>query len=201
MDEDRTSRIRNIIQESVAVKQALMSDARLLDLIGATGAELVRALRAGHKILLFGNGGSAADAQHIAAEFVGRFQRERDPLPALALTVNTSALTAIANDYEYENVFARQVLALGSRGDVAVGISTSGKSPNVLKGLSAAKTCGLTTVGLTGKKGGPMAESTQYCLCVPSEVTARIQEAHILIAHILCEIVDAELGSGAPRDR
>lgn len=201
MDEDRTSRIRNIIQESVAVKQALMSDAKLLDLIAATGGELVRALRAGHKILLFGNGGSAADAQHIAAEFVGRFQRERDPLPALALTVNTSALTAIANDYEYENVFARQVLALGSRGDVAVGISTSGKSPNVLKGLSAAKTCGLTTVGLTGKKGGPMAESTQYCLCVPSEVTARIQEAHILIAHILCEIVDAELGSGAPRDR
>jgi D-sedoheptulose 7-phosphate isomerase len=197
MSENRMARIRAAIQESVAVKQAILADAKLLELIATVGGELVAALRGGHKILLFGNGGSAADAQHIAAEFVGRFRLERQPLPALALTVNTSALTAIANDYQYENVFERQVLALGSKGDVALGISTSGKSPNVVKGLAAAGAQGLTTVGLTGRNGDPLAYHARYCLCVPSDVTARIQEAHILIGHILCDVVDAELCGGA----
>ena len=147
----------------------------------------------GHKILLFGNGGSAADAQHIAAEFVGRFQMERTPLPALALTVNTSVLTGVGNDYAYESVFSRQIEALGSAGDVAVGFSTSGKSPNVLKALAAAKAKGLVTVALTGKFGGMLQEVSRYCLCVPSDQTPRIQESHILIGHIVSQLTEMEL--------
>jgi D-sedoheptulose 7-phosphate isomerase len=153
----------------------------------------VKALTNGHKLLLFGNGGSAADAQHIAAEFVGRFQMERTPLPALALTVNTSALTGIGNDYDYVNVFSRQVEALGQAGDVAVGITTSGKSPNVIKGLAAAKAKGLVTVGLTGKFGTMLQEVSKYCLCVPSDQTPRIQESHILIGHIVSQITELEM--------
>ncbi len=193
MSEARTSRIEHSIRQSVAVKQALLEDRALVDTIAAVAGEFVKALQGGRKILLFGNGGSAADAQHIATEFVGRFQRERSPLPALALTVDTSALTGIANDYGYENVFARQVTALGSKGDVAVGISTSGKSPNVLKGLDAARTKAVVTVGLTGKNTGPLSEHAQYCIGVPADLTTRIQETHILIGHILCEIVEDEL--------
>ncbi|MCL5669759.1 MAG: D-sedoheptulose 7-phosphate isomerase [Acidobacteria bacterium] len=195
MVEERTSRVRFSIQQNIAVKQALLADKDLVELIAAVGGEFVKALREGHKIILFGNGGSAADAQHIAAEFVGRFQLERPPLPALALTVDTSALTCIANDYQYENVFARQMMALGSKGDVAVGISTSGKSPNVLRGLDVARTKGLVTIGLTGKDSGEIGKYAQYCIAVPSEATPRIQETHILIGHILCEITDAELAS------
>jgi D-sedoheptulose 7-phosphate isomerase len=142
---------------------------------------------------LFGNGGSAADAQHIAAEFVGRFQMERTPLPALALTVNTSALTGIGNDYDYVNVFSRQVEALGQAGDVAVGITTSGKSPNVIKGLAAAKAKGMVTVGLTGKFGTMLQEVSKYCLCVPSDQTPRIQESHILIGHIVSQVTELEM--------
>lgn len=191
--DDRTSQIDRSIRQSIAVKEAVLADKGLIDLIAAMGGEFVKSLQNGHKILLFGNGGSAADAQHIAAEFVGRFRKDRSPLPALALTVDTSALTCIGNDYGYENVFARQVMALGSEGDVAVGITTSGKSPNVLKGLEAAGNKGLVTVGLTGKHGDELGKYAQYCICVPSDVTARIQESHILIGHVLCEIVDAEL--------
>lgn len=181
------------IQQSINVKQALLQDKHLLGQIAEVGKEFVTALGSGHKILLFGNGGSAADSQHIAAEFVGRFQMERTPLPALALTVNTSALTGIGNDYGYENLFARQVQALGTPGDVAVGISTSGKSPNVLKGLAAAKAKGLVTVALCGKFGDMMKEVSQYCLCVPSSETPRIQESHILIGHIVSKIAEMEL--------
>ena len=181
------------IRESIKVKQALLEDKHLLGQIADVVKEFVAALSHGHKILLFGNGGSAADAQHIAAEFVGRFQMERTPLPALALTVNTSTLTGIGNDYAYENVFSRQIEALGSAGDVAVGISTSGKSPNVLKALAVAKAKGLVTVALTGKFGNMMQEVSRYCLCVPSEQTARIQEAHILIGHIVSQIAEMEL--------
>jgi D-sedoheptulose 7-phosphate isomerase len=179
------------IRESLAAKQALLSDKKLLSRIARVGHLCVTALARGHRILLFGNGGSAADAQHIAAELVGRFRRERPGLPALALTTNTSALTAIGNDYAFETVFARQVDALGSRGDVAIGISTSGNAANVRWGITAAKAKGLVTVGLAGKRGGALKQLARYCLCVPSEATPRIQEAHILIGHVLCEIIES----------
>ncbi len=184
------------IRESIKVKQALLEDQTLLSQIADVVKEFVVALSQGHKILLFGNGGSAADAQHIAAEFVGRFQMERTPLPALALTVNTSALTGIGNDYAYENVFSRQIEALGSAGDVAVGISTSGKSANVLRALAIAKTKGLVTVALTGKFRSSLQEVSQYCLGVPSDETPRIQESHILIGHIISQITELELFGG-----
>ncbi len=193
MKADVDALIVHSIQESIQVKQALLEDKHLLSQIADVANEFVLALSRGHKILLFGNGGSAADAQHIAAEFVGRFQMERTPLPALALTVNTSALTGIGNDYGYENVFSRQVEALGSSGDVAVGISTSGKSPNVLKGLAAAKAKGMVTVALTGNFGSMLQEVSRYCLCVPSNETPRIQECHILMGHIIAQITEMEL--------
>ena len=193
MSTDRNALIKSSIQESMRVKQALLEDPHLLGQIDEVVNEFVTALRSGHKILLFGNGGSAADAQHIAAEFVGRFQMERAPLPALALTVNTSALTGIGNDYAYDNVFSRQVEALGVAGDVAVGISTSGKSPNVLKALAAAKAKGLVTVAMTGRFGAMMQDVSRYCLCVPSNQTPRIQESHILIGHIISQLTEMEL--------
>ncbi len=193
MSSSRHALITTSIQDSISVKQSLLDDAKLLGQIEGVIQEFVSALSSGHKILLFGNGGSAADAQHIAAEFVGRFQMERTPLPALALTVNTSALTGIGNDYAYENVFSRQIEALGSAGDVAVGFSTSGKSPNVLKGLAAAKAKGLVTVALTGKYGAMLQEVSQYCLCIPSDQTPRIQESHILIGHIVSQVTELEM--------
>ena len=148
----------------------------------------------GRKLLLFGNGGSAADAQHLAAELVGRFQRERRPLPAIALTTDTSALTAIANDYGYDQVFARQVRALGARGDVALAISTSGRSPSVLHAVEACRALGIETIGLTGGDGGTLAGLVDLCLRVSASThAARIQETHILIGHVLCELVDRRL--------
>jgi D-sedoheptulose 7-phosphate isomerase len=151
------------------------------------------ALMAGHKILLAGNGGSAADAQHIAAELVGRFETERRSLPAFALTVDTSALTAISNDYGFENVFARQLEGLGTEGDVFIGISTSGNSPNIVKALEVAHRKGLKTIVLSGKKGGILRGVSDAEIIVPSDVTARIQEMHILIGHILCSYIDAKI--------
>jgi D-sedoheptulose 7-phosphate isomerase len=150
-------------------------------------------LARGNKILLFGNGGSAADAQHIAAEFVCRFAGDRIPLPAIALTTDTSALTAIGNDYGFEQVFARPVTALGLPGDVAVAISTSGRSQNVLLGVKAARERGLTIVGLTGGDGGSLSAAVDICIVVPSTNTARIQECHLAIEHILCEMVESLL--------
>lgn len=152
------------------------------------------AIESDRTIFFLGNGGSAADSQHLAAEFVGRFVRERRGLPAISLTTNTSTLTAVANDYGFERVFARQVEALVRPGDVVVGLSTSGNSPNVLRALEQAKQIGAVTVGLTGRTGGKMAAVCDLCLRVPSEVTARIQEAHILIGHLVCELVDEEFG-------
>ncbi len=166
------------------------------DVIAAAGAAVVDAYRAGGKLIVFGNGGSAADAQHIAAEFVGRFQIERDPLPAIALSVNTSAVTAIANDYGYEQVFSRQLRGLGAPGDVALGISTSGRSPNVNGALAAAREMGMGTVGMTGATGGDMPGLCDHCIVVPADATPRIQEGHILIAHVLCEIVESALFPG-----
>jgi D-sedoheptulose 7-phosphate isomerase len=151
------------------------------------------ALANGQALLVFGNGGSAADAQHFAAEFVGRFARERRAVPALALTTDTSALTAIANDYGFERVFARQIEAFGAPGDVAVAISTSGTSPNVVEGLKMAAERGMTTVALTGRDGGEAGALADIHLNVPHEVTARVQEAHTVLLHVICELVEAGL--------
>ena len=178
------------IEDSIAVKRALLADEQLLKVVEKVAREASQALAAGRKILLFGNGGSAADAQHIAAELVGRYKRERKGMPAVALTVNTSVLTAIANDYGFEQVFARQVEALGAPGDLAFGISTSGNSPSVLRGVEAAKAGGILTVGLTGRTGGRLKALVDLCLQVPSDDTPRIQEAHILLGHILCEYLE-----------
>lgn len=195
MASELTPLIEEAIRESVSVKQAVLADKALLEKIAAVAQEFVKAYRGGGKILLFGNGGSAADAQHIAAEFVGRFLKERRPLPAIALTTNTSAVTGIGNDYLYENVFARQVEAFGSKGDVAVGISTSGKSPNVLKGLAVARRLGLITVGWCGAYDEAMAKCADYCLAVPSRATPRIQESHILIGHVISDLTERALFS------
>jgi len=189
--------IRDSIQDSIRAKDAVLQDQGLLGAMAAVAADWVSALRKGHKLLFFGNGGSAADAQHLAAEFVGRFQIERTPLPALALTTNTSALTGIGNDYGYENLFARQIQALGNPGDVAVGLTTSGTSANVVKGLSAAKAKGLVTVALTGRNASALREFSQYCLCVPADSTPRIQECHIMIGHILTMICEKEICSSS----
>jgi D-sedoheptulose 7-phosphate isomerase len=178
-------------EESIAVKRALLETQA--ETIAQVGAAVVEALRQGKTLYLFGNGGSAGDAQHIAAELVGRFTKERRALPAIALTTNTSALTALGNDYEYAIVFSRQLEAFGKPGDIAIGISTSGNSPNVVCALETANRLGMITVGLTGETGGKTKAEAEYCICVPSRDTARIQESHILIGHILCEIVEQEL--------
>jgi len=154
---------------------------------------IVEAFHEGNKVMLFGNGGSAADAQHIAAEFVNRFMIERPPLPAMALTTDTSVITSIGNDYKFDDIFLKQIKALGKEGDIAWGISTSGNSPNVLKALKEAKKMGLKTIGLTGKDGGKMAKMVDFLLNVESNVTARIQETHITLSHVICELVDIKL--------
>src|SRR5581483_2562414 len=155
---------------------------------------IAEAISQGHKVVLFGNGGSAADAQHIAAEFVNRFVVERRPLPALALTTDSSALTSIANDYGYDHIFSKQIEALGSAGDVAIAISTSGDSPNVLRAIDACGKVGLFVIGLTGGDGGKMREHVDYLLNVSAtRETARVQETHITIAHVLCDLVDRQL--------
>jgi D-sedoheptulose 7-phosphate isomerase len=151
---------------------------------------LIKCLKRGGKIILFGNGGSAADAQHIAAELVGRFFNERRALAAIALTTNTSIITAVANDYDYEYVFARQIEAIASKDDIAFGISTSGNSPNVLRALSAARKKGMATVALTGKDGGKVSKAVDHNITIPSRNTAHIQEAHIAIGHILCALIE-----------
>jgi D-sedoheptulose 7-phosphate isomerase len=184
--------IRELFEESARARQVFLGE-------GATALEhavelVAEALAAGRKLLLFGNGGSAADAQHLAAELVGRFERERRPLPAIALTTDTSALTAIANDYGYDEVFARQVRALGARGDVALAISTSGRSASVLRAVEACTELGVKTIGLTGGDGGELVGMVDLCLSVSaSTLAARIQETHILIGHVLCELVDRRL--------
>jgi D-sedoheptulose 7-phosphate isomerase len=181
--------IEEIFKESIGVKERTLASCRG-EIMKAARA-LKKSLRAKGKVLLFGNGGSAADSQHIAAELVGRFRKERRALAALALTTDTSVLTSVGNDYGYELVFARQVEGLGSRRDVAVGISTSGNSKNVIAGLKAAKKLKMTTVSLTGGDGGVLARISDININVPSRDTARIQETHICIGHILCELVEA----------
>ena len=183
--------IVKIFLESCRIKEAFINDnlCRLAEAIEAITA----ALKAGNKILIFGNGGSAADAQHIAAEFVNRFIIERPPLPAIALTTDTSVLTSIANDYDFSEIFAKQVRAMGQAGDIAWGLSTSGQSPNVQKALELAKKMGLITLAFTGKDGGPISRIADYSLNVASSSTARIQETHITAGHAICELVDIKL--------
>jgi D-sedoheptulose 7-phosphate isomerase len=161
--------------------------------IAQTAGVIAHALRNGRKMVFFGNGGSAADAQHLAAEMVGRFGPDRSALPAISLSTDTSVLTAVANDCGYERVFARQIEALGQTGDIAIGISTSGNSPNVLLALDAARAKSLFTIGFTGETGGEMKDRTEVLFRVPSRQTPRIQETHILLGHIICELVDREL--------
>jgi D-sedoheptulose 7-phosphate isomerase len=188
--DDFEQRVSRSIEASIAIKGRLLSSTDFISTVAKVTEVLVDSIEQGNKILLFGNGGSAADAQHIAAEFVGRFAFDRRALAALALSVNTSCVTAIGNDYGFDLVFSRQIEALGRPGDVAIGISTSGNSQNVLKAVSIAKELGLQTVGLTGNSGGKLKDLVDHCLCVPSSDTPRIQECHILIGHILSELVE-----------
>lgn len=183
--------ISRAIEENMEVQNQVLE--QCVGTIAQIAAVLVRALQEGHKVVLFGNGGSAADAQHVAAELVNRFLADRAPLPAIALTTDTSILTSISNDTSFEQVFARQVEALVQEGDVAVGISTSGDSPSVLNGVRAAKEKGAVTLGFTGRSGGNLKELVDLCLCVPSDHTPRIQEAHITVWHAICEVVEREL--------
>jgi D-sedoheptulose 7-phosphate isomerase len=183
--------IVKIFKESSQLKEVFVNEnlGRIVRVVEAvTGA-----LKAGNKILLFGNGGSAADAQHIAGEFVNRFIIERPPLPAIALSTDTSVITSIGNDYDFSEIFSKQIRAIGQAGDVAWGISTSGTSPNVIKALDVAKKIGMITIGFTGRDGGDIARLVDYSLNVSSNSTPRIQEVHITVAHVICEMVDFKL--------
>lgn len=182
--------IEQRFEDHLRLVQKVRNNKKLMKQIALAAVMMKVALVAGHKIMFCGNGGSAADSQHWAAEIVGRFQKERKGMPAVALTVDTSILTAIANDYGYDRIFSRQVEALGSEGDVLVGISTSGNSANVLNAIEEAKAKGIKTIGMTAQGGGKMAEECDVCLVIPDKVTARAQEVHCLIGHILCEIVE-----------
>ena len=185
--------IRNQLRETARNLDAMASDDELVGQIASVVAACVTSLSNGHKVLFAGNGGSAADAQHLAGELVSRFAYDRPGLPAFALTTDTSVLTAIGNDYGYEQLFARQVEAVGSAGDVFFGLSTSGRSPNVLSALDAARAKGLVTVGMTGRAGGQMPERCDYLLRVPSNSTPRIQEGHSAIGHAICQIIEAQM--------
>ncbi|EAI6783350.1 TPA: D-sedoheptulose 7-phosphate isomerase [Campylobacter jejuni] len=191
--ENLNSYIKEHFQESILVKEQILKDENLITLIKNASLEVIKAYRNGNKTLLAGNGGSAADAQHIAGEFVSRFYFDRPGIASIALTTDTSILTAISNDYGYENLFARQVQAQGVKGDVFIGISTSGNSKNILKALELCKQKEIISIGLSGASGGAMNELCDYCIKVPSTCTPRIQEAHILIGHIICAIVEEEL--------
>ena len=179
--------ILDTLEKSVQVKTDFIN--QHVDVVEHCARLMAKTFENGGKLLLFGNGGSAADAQHIAAEFINRFQMERPPLPALALTTDTSVLTSIGNDYSFEEIFHKQILALGRPRDMALGITTSGSSPNVIKGVKTAKDQGLTVIGFSGPRG-ELRELADFSFCVPSTVTARIQEAHILLAHILCDLTE-----------
>lgn len=179
------------IKQSIAAKQAILDSASCMESIQAAAQMCQAALHSGRKILIAGNGGSAADAQHIAAELVGRFEKERGGIPAIAITTDSSALTAIANDYGYHRVFSRQIEALGNCGDVFIGISTSGNSANIIEAVHVAKQKGLSCISLGGA-AGKLPELCDIAICVPSQRTATIQESHIMIGHIICALIEAE---------
>jgi D-sedoheptulose 7-phosphate isomerase len=184
---------RQIIAESIKVKQAILDDEAMTSQIGSIAGLCISALADGHKILLCGNGGSASDAQHIAAELSGRFYRDRSPLDAEALHVNTSYLTAVANDYSYNDVYSRLLLAKGRAGDVLIALSTSGNSENILKAVEEANRIPMVTIGMTGADGGKLKNLCKTTIRVPSADTARIQESHIMIGHILCYLIEESL--------
>jgi len=188
--------IHQQIAQAQQVMQAMLADTALQETLGQAAIACIQSLNNGGKILLAGNGGSAADAQHIAGEFVSRFAFDRPGLPAIALTTDTSILTAIGNDYGYEKLFARQVQALGNQGDIFIGYSTSGKSPNILMALQEARAKGLVCIGLTGNRGGPMHDLCDYTLAVPNADTLKIQEGHLVLGHILCGQVENAIFKG-----
>lgn len=189
--------IENQVKKSIDVKQQFLNDTALMNLIKEVSFKIVEAYKNGNKTLIAGNGGSAADAQHIAGEFVSKFYFDRPGLASLALTTDTSIITAIGNDYGYEKLFSRQVQANGVKGDVFIGISTSGNSANIIEALKECKEKGIISVGFTGENGGKMAEMCDYCIKVPSNETPRVQEVHILIGHIICAVVEeAIFGKG-----
>ena len=185
--------IRNIIQASIDTKQKLLADPILIERIEKVTSTIATAIANGTKVLFCGNGGSAADAQHLAAEFSGRFYTDRDPLPSEALHCNSSYITAVANDYGYDVVYSRIIKGTGKPGDVLVALSTSGNSVNIINALEQAKKLGMITVGLTGESGGKMRPICDYLLNVPSSDTPRIQESHITVGHIICQLVEQEL--------
>jgi len=185
-------KIKSLVSESIAVKNKVLSDPNLLNVVGETIPVIISALKKGNRIYFCGNGGSAADAQHLAAEFSGRFYIDRDALPAEALHCNTSYLTAVANDYSYDLVYARLVKGITQKGDVLIGLSTSGNSANILKAFEVAKEKGVITIGFTGETGGKMKSVSDYLINVPSKDTPRIQESHILLGHIICQLVEEQ---------
>lgn len=191
--ENLNSYIKSHFADSIKIKNEILNDENLINLIKKSALMIIQAYKNGNKTLLAGNGGSAADAQHIAGEFVSRFYFDRPGIASIALSTDTSILTAIGNDYGYENLFARQVQAQGNKGDVFIGISTSGNSKNILKALEICKEKEILSIGLSGASGGAMNELCDICIKVPSSCTPRIQESHILIGHILCAVVEEEL--------
>jgi D-sedoheptulose 7-phosphate isomerase len=188
-----TQAIKDIIKASIDVKQHLLADENLLNQIATVTDVITKAFQNGNAVYFAGNGGSAADAQHLAAEFSGRFYKDRKALPSDALHCNTSYLTAVANDYSFDVIYARLLEGLAKKGDVLVGISTSGNSGNIVKAFEMAKTIGVTSIGFTGQKGGKMKDLSDYLINVPSNTTPRIQEAHILVGHIICELVEINI--------
>ena len=185
--------IQDIIKSSISVKEKILNDSALIDLVAEVTEVCTQAFQEDKKVFFCGNGGSAADAQHLAAEFSGRFYFDRDPLFAEALHVNTSYLTAVANDYAYDEIYARLIKAKGRKGDILFGISTSGNSKNIIRAFEQAKLQGMITIGMTGSTGGKMKSWSDYLLNMPSTDTPRIQEAHILVGHIICELVEKNM--------
>ncbi|HEX4958433.1 MAG TPA: D-sedoheptulose 7-phosphate isomerase [Lacibacter sp.] len=187
-----SDKIKSIISASIEVKQAILADEAMVQQLADVSQLITSVFKNGNKVLFCGNGGSAADAQHLAAEFSGRFYTDRDALPAEALHVNTSYLTAVANDYSYDVVYARLVKGLGVKGDVLIGLSTSGNSKNILEAFKVAAEKGMITIGFTGETGGKMKEICDYLFNVPSTDTPRIQESHIMLGHIICQLVEEQ---------
>jgi D-sedoheptulose 7-phosphate isomerase len=185
-------KIKKIIEESISVKEKILQDGKLVSLVNEIASAITEALRKGNRVYFCGNGGSAADAQHLAAEFSGRFYTDRDALPAEALHCNTSYLTAVANDYSYDVIYARLIKGIGIKGDFLIGLSTSGNSTNIVKAFEVAREKGIVTVGFTGDSGGKMKELSDYLINVPSKDTPRIQESHIMLGHIICQLVEEQ---------
>jgi len=186
-------RIKESIEQSIALKNLVLNNENLLTIVRNVADECINTFKKDGKVLFCGNGGSAADAQHLAAEFSGRFYYDREPLNSEALHVNTSYLTAVANDYSYDDIYARITKAKGRKGDVLIGISTSGNSENIIRALKTANELGMITVGFTGETGGKMKDYCKFLINVPSKDTPRVQEVHILIGHIICELVESTL--------